>query len=269
MQHPPRTLPPASALGSLPHSALRQHFLAEDLFVPGQLNYLPTDLDGLTVGAAMPQTSLPLPCDAFTAGRELGIINIGAPGHVRVGSETFALDLLDCLYVGRDEPEVLLSPAAQETPAFYLLSCPAHTRYPAAKVPRAQAQSQVIGSQEGASVRRLNKCIHPGGIRSCQLVMGFTEIEPGSVWNTMPPHTHSRRAEIYLYFDLGSNILVHLMGEAGNTRHLIVRDRQAVLSPRWSLHAGAGSSSYRFIWGMAGDNQDFADIDPIPLSDLV
>ena len=266
---PTRCLPRAEELDRLSSSSLRDSFLAENLFAPGELRILATDLDRLTVGAAMPIGALRLPpcrefgTSYFTERRELGIINIGAPGAVRVGAEFFTLDLLDCLYVGIGESEISFESTTGEPPAFYFLSCPAHRKHPTAKVARGQAQSALLGSPASASSRRLNKCIHPGGIPSCQLVMGFTELEPGSVWNTMPAHTHSRRSEIYFYFDLGENMVVHLYGTPANTRHLIVRDRQAVLSPPWSLHAGAGTANYRFIWGMAGENQSFEDIDPI------
>lgn len=272
---PTRFLPRADELDRLCSSSLRENFLAENLFEPGELRIIATDLDRLTVGAAMPAGEIRLPpcrefgTSFFAERRELGIINIGAPGVVRVGSRSFSLDRLDCLYIGKGEPEIVFESVTSASPAFYFLSCPAHQKHPTAKVTRADAQSMIIGSQASASHRRLNKCIHPGGIQSCQLVMGFTELEPGSVWNTMPSHTHIRRSEIYLYFDLGENLVVHLYGPPGNTRHLIVRDRQAVLSPPWSLHAGAGTANYRFIWGMAGENQDFEDVDPVAPASLL
>ncbi len=272
---PLRCLPRAVELDGLSTSSLRQNFLVENLFQPGELNVLPTDIDRLAVGAAMPAGELRLPpCREFgtaffTERRELGILNIGAPGVIRVGAHSYPLDRLDCLYIGAGEPDIVFESTSSEPPAFYFLSCPAHQKYPTAKLSRDQAQSVVLGNTAGSSCRRLNKYIHPGGIQSCQLVMGFTELEPGSVWNTMPAHTHTRRSEIYLYFDLGDNLVVHLFGEPGNTRHLIVRDRQAILSPPWSLHSGAGTSNYSFIWGMAGENQSFNDMDAIPMSSLL
>jgi 4-deoxy-L-threo-5-hexosulose-uronate ketol-isomerase len=152
--------------------------------------------------------------------------------------------------------------------AFFFVSAPAHASHPAAVARRAELRGEPIGDAARANRRRITKCIHPGGVASCQLVMGFTELEPGSVWNTMPPHTHSRRTEIYLYFDLGDQAVVHLMGEPAATRHLIVRDREAVLSPSWSIHCGAGTGPYRFVWAMAGENQEFGDMDPVTLSTL-
>lgn len=253
---------------------LREQFLVGELFQPGELNLVATDLDRLVAGAAMPAGELRLPaCKEFGTGyfterRELGILNIGAPGSVRVGSQSFALGLLDCLYVGMGEPDIVFESAGDSPAAFYLLSCPAHAKHPTAKLARAEADSTMIGSADNASRRRLTKCIHPGGLGSCQLVMGFTEVQPGSVWNTMPAHVHSRRSEIYLYFDLGENLVVHLFGTPSETRHLIVRDRQAVLSPPWSLHSGAGTAGYGFVWGMAGENQSFADMDPIATGEL-
>jgi len=271
---PMRYLPHAEELDGLSTAALRERFLVENLFEPGKLNVVATDLDRLALGAAMPVGALRLPgfsefgTSYFTERRELGIINIGAPGIVHVASQSYSLETLDCLYVGMGEPDIVFEPVTDVPPAFCLLSCPAHHKHPTAKLARAEAQSVNIGTAEKSSERRLNKCIHPGGLQSCQLVMGFTELQSGSVWNTMPAHTHSRRSEIYLYFDLAENIVVHLFGTPGETRHLIVRDRQAILSPPWSLHAGAGTANYRFIWGMAGENQSFDDMDPIALADL-
>ncbi len=271
---PMRHLPRAQEIDRMPGPALREQFLVEQLFEPGALNIVATDLDRLAVGAAMPAGELPLPaCNEFgtayfTERRELGIINIGAPGAVRVGSQSYSLDPLDCLYIGIGEQDIVFESATATPAEFYFLSCPAHQKHPTAKLARAEAQSVLLGTTANASQRRLNKYIHPGGIKSCQLVMGFTELLPGSVWNTMPAHRHSRRSEIYLYFDLAENLVVHLYGTPDNTRHLIVRDRQAVLSPPWSLHAGAGTANYRFIWGMAGENQSFDDMDPIALADL-
>ncbi|MBL0158248.1 MAG: 5-dehydro-4-deoxy-D-glucuronate isomerase [Bryobacterales bacterium] len=272
---PLHCLPRAEEIDSLSTSALRQSFLLEHLFQSGQLNLIPTDLDRLAVGAAMPIGELRLPsCREFgtayfTERREIGIINIGAPGVVRVGAQSYTLELLECLYVGIGEPEISFESITDQPPAFYFLSSPAHHKHPTAKVARSDAQSVTLGVPATASCRRLNKCIHPGGVQSCQLVMGFTELEPSSVWNTMPAHTHTRRSEIYLYFDLGDHLVVHLFGEPENTRHLIVRDRQAILSPPWSLHSGAGTANYRFIWGMAGENQSFDDMDAIPMESLL
>jgi 4-deoxy-L-threo-5-hexosulose-uronate ketol-isomerase len=253
---------------------LRKSFLANRLFVPGQARFIYTDLDRIVLGGIVPDSEFRLPtypelgAPHFTARREAGIVNLGGSGEVVVSGQRFVLDKLDCLYVGIGEEEVLFSRNCAAQPAFYLLSCPAHKKYPTAKVSRAESQFMALGDDAHASRRRIHKYIHPDGIRSCQLVMGLTEIEPNCVWNTMSPHTHSRRTEVYLYCDLGDEVVVHLMGRPDRTRSLIVRDREAVLSPAWSIHAAAGTSNYKFIWGMAGENQDFADVDPVGLADL-
>jgi len=240
---------------------LREAFLVPRLLEPGKIHLVQTDLDGLVVGGVMPLDE-PL---LLAPGAELetGILNIGGPGQVTSGAKTFALDRLDCLYVGSGG-----GPVRFEGSAWCLLSCPAHARRPTRKVSRQEAEVAEFGSAAQCSKRRVIKYIHGGGAPSCQLMMGVTEMEDGNVWNTMPPHTHSRRSEIYFYFDLGDQIVIHLMGLPDRTRHLIVRDREAVLSPRWSIHTGAGTNAYRFIWGMAGENRDFADIDPVGLSSL-
>ena len=153
-------------------------------------------------------------------------------------------------------------------PQFFFISTPAHAKHPTALVRRADVRTDPIGDPAKANRRRINKLIHADGVKSCQLVMGFTEFEPGSVWNTMPPHLHSRRTEIYLYFDVADQIVFHFLGEPDKTRHVVVRDREAVLSPAWSVHCGAGTGAYRFVWAMGGDNQAFADMDAVPLSAL-
>ena len=151
---------------------------------------------------------------------------------------------------------------------FYFVSTPAHAKHPTTVARRADASAAPIGDATKANRRTILKYIHPEGIKSCQLVLGFTEFEPGNIWNTMPPHTHSRRTEIYLYFDLGENIAMHFMGEPQATRHLVVRDREVVLSPAWSIHCGVGTGAYRFVWAMGGDNQNFSDMDPAPIATL-
>ncbi|HZL45076.1 MAG TPA: 5-dehydro-4-deoxy-D-glucuronate isomerase [Opitutaceae bacterium] len=262
----------ANTLGT---EALREQFLITGLAQPGQVTAHYTDLDRMNVGLAVPTSAaLALP-DARETGtsfflerREIGILNIGAPGAVRVGAERFALNSLDCLYIGLGEREVSFENGAAGQAQFYFISTPAHAKHPTRRATRAEAEVEELGEAPLCNRRRICRYIHQKGIPSCQLVMGFTEFEPGSVWNTMPPHTHSRRTEIYLYFDLGNQIVVHLMGQPQATRHLIVRDREVVLSPAWSIHAGAGTGSYRFCWAMGGDNQVFHDMDPVPLADL-
>ena len=261
-----------NTLGTEP---LREQFMLTGLFQPGQVTAHYTDLDRMIVGAAVP-TSAPLALpsaketgtDFFLERREIGILNIGAPGIVRVGAARQALGTLDCLYIGLGEREVAFENGGAGQAQFYFISTPAHAKHPTVLATRAQAEVQELGEPALANRRRICRYIHLNGIKSCQLVMGFTEFESGSVWNTMPPHTHSRRTEVYMYFDLGPQMVVHLMGQPQATRHLIVRDREVVLSPAWSIHAGVGTGNYRFCWAMGGDNQVFHDMDQVPISEL-
>lgn len=264
----PAALPSPEDLEGLSTGRLRSAFLVRGLFHPGELRLARTGLDRMIVGAALPSGGDLLLEGAFTGRREVGILNLADEGVVAVGADRFELGRLDCLYAGRGAGEIRFLPSPSGQPAFYFCAAPAHASYPTARMRRAEANLTALGRQANASRRRILKYIWPGGIPSCQLVMGFTELEEGSVWNTMPPHTHSRRSEIYLYFDLGDNLLFHIMGTPAGTRHLVVRDREAVLSPEWSIHAGAGTAAYRFVWAMAGENQDFADMDPVGLSEL-
>jgi 4-deoxy-L-threo-5-hexosulose-uronate ketol-isomerase len=262
-------------IGQLGTAVLRERFIAEGLFEPGEIRVVYTDLDRMVIGGAAPGAPLQLLSYAelgssyFTERREIGVVNIGGRGIIRAGGIEHALDFMDCLYIGRGVEEVIFMRAGGGAPLFYFLSCPAHQTYPTVKVARAESQSEAIGDAANASRRVIHKYIHPGGARSCQLVMGLTVLEPNSVWNTMPPHLHSRRTEAYLYFGLGEGVVVHLMGRPESTRSLIVRDREAVLSPSWSIHCAAGTQPYKFVWGMAGENQDFGDIAPISLKDLM
>lgn len=257
---------------------LRESFLLDDLFQPGTIQNVYVDLDRTVIGSAVPlQQPLALPtyselrADFFTERRELGVLNIGARGKVRVDSETFALDNLDCLYIGRGKHEIVFSSEDAAHPAeLYLLSYPAHAEYPTRLSRRADLQPVSLGATATANVRQIHKHIHLEGVRSCQLVMGFTEMQPGSVWNTMPPHTHMRRSEIYLYFNLPpEHRVIHLMGPADETRHLVVADKQVAISPGWSMHAGVGTNSYTFCWGMGGENQVYSDMDAIQIKDML
>lgn len=262
----------ANTLGT---EQLRAAFLIGDLFRSGEVTAHYTDLDRMIVGAAMP-TGEPLTLPSaketgtsfFLERREIGIINIGAPGAIRVGGTRHEMSSLDCLYVGLGEKDVFFENGTSGQAAFYFISTPAHAKHPTAHSTREKNIGAPIGDPAKANRRRINKYIHADGIKSCQLVMGFTEFESGSVWNTMPTHTHSRRTEIYMYFDLGSEMVVHLLGEPNKTRHLIVRDREVALSPSWSIHSGVGTGSYKFIWAMGGDNQTFSDMDAVPMSEL-
>ena len=267
--------PTPEATNTLSTDQLRSRFLIGGLFQSGRVTGHYTDLDRMIVGAAIP-TSLPLDLPAakelgtsyFLERREIGILNLGTEGLVRVGGKSYALGNLDCLYIGQGEKDVLFVNGSSGQAQFLFISTPAHCTYPTSVVQRAAVRTDPIGDPAKANRRRINKLIHPDGIKSCQLVMGFTEFEPGSVWNTMPPHTHSRRSEVYVYFDLNDDVVFHFLGEPHATRHLVVRDREAVLSPSWSVHCGAGTGAYRFVWAMGGDNQVFSDMDLIPVEKL-
>lgn len=257
---------------------MREEFLVQDLFVPGAANLTYSHIDRMIVGGICPQQPLALQggkelgVDYFLERRELGVINVGFSGSVAVDGETFELGKDEGLYVGLGARDVIFSSVNAAQPAhFYLLSGPAHKACPTCKVTMAEAESTRIGSQAQGSLRVLNKYIHPGGVKSANLVMGVTVVEPGNVWNSLPPcHTHARRMEVYFYYDLKPDaIVLHLMGEPERTRHIVVRNEEAVISPSWSIHAGAGTSDYRFIWGMIGDNQAFGDMDVVTMDRLM
>ena len=267
--------PSPDTTNTLPTAELRARFVLGNLFQPGALTAHYTDLDRMILGAAVPTTTpLPLPgakeagTAYFLERREIGILNLGAAGTVRVGATLHELGPLDCIYVGRGEKDVAFLNGHAGQSQFFFVSTAAHATHPTMVIRRADLRTDPIGDPAKANRRRIHKLIHPDGVKSCELVMGFTEFEPGSVWNTMPPHTHSRRSEIYLYFDLGDNVAFHFLGEPQATRHVVVHDREAVLSPAWSIHCGAGTGAYRFVWAMGGDNQVFADMDAVPLNAL-
>jgi len=256
---------------------LRESFLVDGLHKAGtiQLTYL--DLDRAVVGMAVPlenplvlATSPELRAEYFTERRELGALNVGAAGVVHVGSSSYELDNLDLIYIGRGNPDIRFESKPNNAPAaFYLLSYPAHAIYPVTIVRKEEAQPTEIGSVESCNLRTIYKYIHLAGAKSCQLVMGVTHLHKGSAWNTMPAHTHMRRSEIYLYFDVAENARIfHLMGPPNETRHLIMRNCEAVVSPGWSIHAGVGTQAYKFWWGMGGENQDYTDMDPAPLESM-
>jgi len=257
---------------------LRAAFLVDKLFQPGRIDLAYVDLDRSVIGSAVPlkepltlQTDPDLRADYFTERRELGILNIGGAGAVKVNGVTYELGNLDALYVGRGNEHIIFASVDASAPAeFYLLSYPAHASYPVTEIKSGTAESAVLGSPETANHRRINRLIHLEGVRSSQLVMGFTQLTTGSVWNTMPPHTHMRRSEVYLYFNLQpADRVVHLMGPAHETRHILVADKQVVVSPGWSIHAGVGTASYTFCWGMGGENQVYSDMDPLTVADLL
>jgi len=271
-----RRMPRPQEAARLGTQELRDAFLATGLFAPGSLSAIFTDLDRLVVGGACPSGApLELPNHPetgrgfFLEQRELGAINIGGPGVVHVDGRTFSAGRLDCVYVPVGARSVAFESADPKAPArFYFLSCPAHAAHPAAMMRSGDASPVALGAAATANRRRIHKFIHQDGIQSCQLVMGFTALDEGSVWNSFPPHTHNRRSEVYLYFDLGDRALAHFMGEPAATRHLFIQNEQAVLSPPWSIHCGCGFGSYKFIWGMAGENKTFDDMDPVRPLDL-
>ena len=254
---------------------LRAHFLVENLFAPGRADIVYTDVDRAVIGGLVPmeqplvlEGGREMACAFFCERREAGVINIGAAGRISVDGNVFALAPRECLYIGRGSRAIsFASDDAQNPSAFLLVSYPAHAAFPTTHAGLAQANRIELGSAKDANHRTLYQYIHTAGIRSCQLVMGFTELHEGSVWNTFPPHTHDRRTEVYCYFDLPKNgVAMHLLGEPDETRHLVVREKQAVLSPPWSIHAGAGTGAYRFVWAMGGENQVFDDMDKVDLA---
>lgn len=257
---------------------LRESFLVEDLFQPGSVELIYADADRAVIGSVVPTgKKLTLAADKeqlaseyFAERREIGILNTGAAGNVIVEGKPYAMEHCDGLYIGRGSRQIEFESHDGSEPArFFLISYPAHATYPTAHAKKSGAEAVNLGSVRDANQRTIYKYIHPKGIQSCQLVMGFTQLKEGSIWNTMPPHTHSRRTEVYLYFDLDAEARVfHMMGTPRETRHLVVKDGQAVISPSWSIHAGAGTRNYSFIWAMGGENQAFDDMDQAPITEL-
>jgi 4-deoxy-L-threo-5-hexosulose-uronate ketol-isomerase len=256
---------------------IREIFLIDSLCKQGQIEMSYVDLDRAVVGMAVPlESKLILPTDDslkagyFTERREVGVLNIGGSGYVTVGETRYDLENLDCLYIGRGNPEIAFGSQDAESPAvFYLLSYLAHSVHPTRVIRRSDAAPTELGSSITCNRRTVSKYIFMDGAKSCQLVMGVTHLQPGSSWNTMPAHTHMRRSEIYMYFNLSQGARVfHMMGPPEETRHIIMKDREVVVSPGWSIHAGVGTEAYSFCWGMGGENQDYADMDPAPLDSL-
>jgi len=256
---------------------LRESFLLDAIYAAGAIRLVYVDLDRAVVGMVAPlDKPLALPTDDalkaqfFTERRELGALNVGGAGVIRVADKNYALENLDCLYIGRGNPNVAFESKSSSAPAiFYVLSYPAHAEFPTTLVRKEDASPTELGSVETCNKRTICKYIHLQGARSCQLVMGVTHLAPGSNWNTLPPHTHMRRSEIYMYFNLPDDArIIHLMGPAAETRHIVMSNRQAVVSPGWSIHAGVGTRAYSFCWGMGGENQDYADMDPVTVQSL-
>lgn len=256
---------------------LRDTFLIEDLFQPRAIRMTYSHLDRTVVGGALPEkdplpllSAKPIGSETFLARRELGIVNIGGPGRVVTDGEAHDLDRHDFLYVAMGTSEVSFASADPANKArFYFISLPAHARHATKLIRKNEARRIDLGEQNQSNVRTLHQYIHPEICTSCQLVMGMTVLNEGSTWNTMPCHTHDRRSEVYFYFDmLPETRVFHFMGEPQETRHMVISNEQAILSPGWSIHSGAGTRNYAFIWSMGGDNQDFTDMDMVAMEDL-
>ncbi|SHM80369.1 5-dehydro-4-deoxy-D-glucuronate isomerase [Mucilaginibacter sp. OK098] len=256
---------------------IRDRFLLDNLVTPNQVNCAYTHYDRMIIGVAHPVTETialenytNLKAEYFLERREIGIINVAGDGEVNADGTIYQLKKLDCLYIGKGTKQVtFIAKDAANPPVFYLLSSPAHQTWPTRLMTIEEAEKFSAGSESTANRRTINKYIHTGGIQSCQLVMGLTILHEGSVWNTMPPHVHDRRMEAYFYFDIPKGQRVfHYMGEATETRHILIDNYGAVASPPWSMHSGSGTCNYSFIWGMAGENLDYTDMDAIGIEEI-
>jgi len=260
-------------------AALRRDFLLRGLFAPGQVVTRYWEVDRTIIGAAVPlaaplelvATKELLAANYFCERREVGLVNLGGSGAVETDGTRHTLGKLDALYIGRGTKSVKFFSDRPDQPAqFYIISYPAHTAHPTKRVQFSQAQVLELGAPATANRRKLCKLLVPGLVDTCQLVLGVTLLEQGSIWNTMPCHTHERRSEVYLYFDVPAQTVVfHYLGRPTETRHLVVRDREAALSPSWSIHSGAGTSAYSFVWAMGGENQEFTDMDAVTMETLL
>lgn len=257
---------------------LREEFMIETLFVDGEITMVYTHIDRVIIGGICPtNAALALPAgvtelgtDTFLERRELGVVNVGGPGKITVDGQSFTMQKQDGLYVGMGAKDVQFASDDAAKPAhFYCISVPAHASFPTTHIPISDAEPLHLGDISNSNERTIYKFIHPDGVKSSQLTMGVTLLEPNNMWNTMPAHLHSRRMEAYFYFDIeDDNVVFHLMGDPNETRHLVMRNEQAVISPSWSIHAGMGTGNYAFIWAMAGENQLFTDMDAVAMSDL-
>ena len=256
---------------------IRKQFLIKDIMTAGNIRMVYSHYDRLIVGGAVPaeiplilETIDPLKAEYFLQRREIGIINVGGKGIIEVDGKSFELDLKEGIYIGKENKNVVFKSVDKSRPAhFYFNSAPAHKKFPVKKVGLSDAQVAEPGSTETSNVRRINKLLVQGVIDTCQVQMGITDLKTGSVWNTMPPHVHSRRMEAYFYFSVPEGqAICHYMGEPNETRHIWLSNEQAVLSPPWSIHSAAGTSNYSFIWGMAGENLDYSDMDWAKPEDL-
>jgi len=262
---------------SMDTKALRDNFLIEELIQKDKLKLVYSHYDRVIVGGVSPVDATvkldnepELKADYFLQRRELGVVNLGGPGTIQAGDKGYDLEKLDCLYVGLHTEEVSFASKDKTNPAiFYMLSTPAHSEYPTTHFAKKDAYPSEMGSLETSNKRTIYRYIHAEGIKSCQLVMGLTILDTGSVWNTMPAHTHTRRMEAYFYFDVPKDQrVIHLMGEPSESRHLVVANNEAILSAPWSIHAGCGTSNYGFVWGMGGENYTYSDMDMVDIADL-
>ena len=264
-------------VAALSTAELRENFLIEDLMQPNQFNFTYSHYDRAIIGSVSPVDQvLELPtydnlrADYFLERREIGMINVGGDGEVTVDGTAYAVSKLDAVYAGKGCKSVSFKSVSADNPAkFFLYSVPAHHAYPHRMMKKEDASPLEIGSKETANERTVYKYIHLEGIQSCQMVMGLTILKPGSVWNTMPSHVHDRRMESYFYFDVpDGQVVFHMMGQPQETRHLVVQNHQAIISPPWSIHSGGGTSNYGFIWAMAGENLVYTDMDTFPINEL-
>ena len=256
---------------------LREHYMVEEIFIDDKIELTYSHVDRIIFGGIKPvNESLKLEAgksmgvDYFLERREMGVINIGGEGIVSIDGEEFTLNNKDGLYIGKGNKDIIFKSLNSENPAkFYINSVPAHKEYKTVKIEIEKANPVKMGDNSTLNKRTIYQYVHPNVCESCQLLMGLTILEPGSAWNTMPCHTHERRMEVYFYFDMEEDTrVIHLMGEPTETRHLIVKNEQAIISPSWSIHSGVGTSNYTFIWGMCGENQTFTDMDHIPMEVL-
>ncbi len=256
---------------------LRDQYLFEPVFVEDEINLVYSHQDRIIAGGAKPvkeelalEGADTLRAAHFLERREMGVINIGGPGYVLIDGKRFEMNHYDGLYVGMGTKDVVFGSKNVKEPAkFYLASAPAHHTYATVEIPLSKANKVKLGDPATLNSRTINQYVHPNVCASCQLSMGLTILNPGNVWNTMPCHTHERRMEVYFYFGMDKDTLVfHLMGTPNETRHIVVRNEQAVISPAWSIHAGMGTAAYTFIWAMCGENQVFTDMDEVPMGDL-
>ncbi len=265
-----------TGMGRMTAGELRDTFVIANLFQAGALRLSYLEVERAVVGSAVPTTTaLALPTHPelassfFCERREVGVINIGEAGAVTLDGDRFELSRHDGLYIGRGVETVTFDSDDAARPArFYFVSYPAHASHPSRRIRREEARTIVAGEARNANRRVIRQVIRPGLVESCQLVMGFTELEAGNVWNTMPPHTHRRRSEIYMYFDAAPGRVMHLMGEPSEPRAVFVDDGEAVFSPSWSIHSGVGTANYSFVWSMGGENLEFDDMDVLAVSDL-